>query len=366
MLATRIQRKEGERMSGTVKCAVIGTGAIGRYHIEGFQKHPQAEVVAICDINQKRRQEAADKFNVARQVEDYRELLKDKSIDVISVALPNALHAEVSIAALKAGKHVMLDKPMATSAKEGKQILDAWKEKKVVFMVGQNFRFHKETQALNEYIRNGDLGEIYHARAHWLRRSGIPRIGSWFTQKKQAGGGCCYDIGVHFLDMTLYLMGTFDAESVTGITQAKFGPKGLGDGTWGLGDIDPKKPFDVEDLSVAMVKLKGHKSVLLEISWALHADGSAKDHGVELYGTAGGATLFPAKIYKVKGNGDNFETITPDLRKLPLPEDRMVHFIDCVINRTPPIVNPEESLKVQKILDGIYESSKTGKEVRIG
>lgn len=349
-------------MSQTVRCGVIGAGAIGLHHMEGFKKHPNAEVAAVAEVNPQRRNEAVEKHKIPKAVEDYKELLKDPGIDVVSIALPNYLHSKVAIEAINAGKHVMLDKPMATSAKEGQQIIDAWKEKKVVFMVGQNFRFNRETQMVKEYIKNGELGDVYHARAHWLRRSGIPRIGSWFTQKEFAAGGCCYDIGVHFLDATLHLMGNFDAESVSGIVQAKFGPRGLGDGTWGKGEIDPKKPFDVEDLAVAFIKLKGGKTVVLEVSWAIQADGG-KDNGIDLYGTEGGANLYPARIFKVKGT--NYETITPDFKKLPVPEDRMVHFVDCVINKSEPLVRPEESLKVQKILDAIYESSKTGREVRI-
>jgi len=351
-------------MQSKVRCGVIGAGQIGLAHLEGFRKHPQAEVVAVAEINPQRRQHAVEEFRLLKAVADYRELLKDKSIDVISVALPNYLHEKVTVEALKAGKHVMLDKPMTTSARDAQKILDAWKEKKVVFMVGMNFRFNRETQMVREYVKKGTLGEVYHARAHWLRRSGIPRIGSWFTQKKYAGGGCCYDIGVHLLDCTLHCMGNFDAECVSGQVYAKFGPRGQGDGTWGMGEIDPKKPFDVEDLAVAMIKLKGGKTAILEISWAIQAD-SGRDHGIDLYGTEAGASLFPAKILRVRDNGKNYETITPDIKDLPVPEDRMVHFIDCVVKGTPPLVKPEESLKVQKILDAIYESSRTRKEVRI-
>jgi len=349
-------------MVSKVRCGVIGAGAIGLAHIEGFKKHPQAEVVAVAELNPQRRQEAAEKYRLAKAVEDYHELLKDKSIDVVSIALPNYLHGQVTVEAIKAGKHVMLDKPMATNARDAQKMIDAWKEKKVVFMVGQNFRFNRDTQMVREYIKNGELGDVYHTRAHWLRRCGIPRIGSWFTQKKYAGGGCCYDIGVHLLDCALHCMGNFDAEAVSGQVYAKFGPRGLGDGTWGKGEIDPQKPFDVEDLAVAMIKLKGGKTAVMEISWALHAD-SGKDYGIDLYGTEAGANLFPARILRVRKG--NYETITPDIKSLPVPEDRMVHFIDCVVKGTPPLVRPEESLKIQKILDAIYESSKTGREVRI-
>jgi predicted dehydrogenase len=349
-------------MGDTLRCAVIGAGAIGLNHMDSFKKHPKAELVGVAEVNADRRKEAADKYKLPIAVEDYKEILRDKSINVVSIALPNFLHASVSVEAINAGKHVMLDKPMATSAKEAQLIIDAWKERKVLFMVGQNFRFRPDTQIAREYIRNGELGEVYHGRAHWMRRSGIPRIGSWFTQKKLAGGGCCYDIGVHLLDCALHCMDNFDAESVSGIVQAKFGPRGKGDGSWGKSEVDASKPFDVEDLAAAMIKLKGGKSLILEVSWALHGD-SGKDHGVDLYGTEGSVNLFPVKILKTKGT--NYETITPEFKKLPTSDDRLVHFIDCILNKSEPLVRPEDSLKIQKILDAIYESSATGREVRL-
>lgn len=348
-------------MAKKIRCAVIGAGAIGLEHLASFKSHPDVELAGVAEVHPQRRKEASEKYSIPG-VEDYRDFLRDGSIDVVSVGLPNFLHTEVSIAALKAGKNVMLDKPMACSAREGKAIYDAWKASGKVFMIGQNFRFMRDTQMVKDYIARGVIGETYHGRAHWLRRSGIPRIGSWFTQKKYAAGGCCYDIGVHYLDMVLHLMGSFDVEAVSGQTHAKFGPRGRGDGDWGKGEIDASRPFDVEDLAVAMLKLKGGKSVLLEISWAIQAD-NGKEFGVDVYGTEGGASLFPAKIHKV--DGSRYETITPDFKTLPLPEDRILHFVDCVAKGAEPIVKPEESLKVQTVLDAIYESSASGREVRL-
>ena len=349
-------------MSKTIRAGVIGAGAIGLLHMESWKKHPHVELVAVAEINPQRRNEAIERYPEMKGYDDYREMLKDKALDAVSIGVPNYLHAPVALDAIRAGKHVMLDKPMATSAAEAQTIVDAVKQMKVQFMVGQNFRFFRDTQMVKKYCVDGYLGDVYHARAHWMRRSGIPRIGSWFTQKKFAAGGCCYDLGVHFLDLTLYLLDCFDAECVSGLTQARFGPRGLGDGTWGLGEINPDKPFDVEDLAVAMIKLKGGKSVLLEIGWASHAD-AGPDRHLHLYGTDGGASLWPAQIHRTKGQ--SVETINPDLTQLPLPEDRLQHFADCLLNGSEPLVKPEQSLKVQKILDAIYESSRTGHEVRI-
>ena len=212
-------------------------------------------------------------------------------------------------------------------------------------------------------IDRGELGELYHARAMHLRRAGIPRIGSWFTQKKLSGGGALLDIGVHFLDVSLYLLGNFEPVSVTGITHARFGPRGLGDGNWGKSEIDPSKPFDVDDYAAAFIKLKGGASLILEVAWATHGDGWSED-SIKVYGTDGGAVYPNVQLFKRDSSGP--KTIAFDEKyPLPLTEDKMVHFVDCVLGGKKPLVRPEQSLAVQKILNAIYESAKSGREIKI-
>ena len=181
------------------------------------------------------------------------------------------------------------------------------------------------------------------------------------TQKRYAGGGCTYDIGVHALDRCLYLMGDFDAAAVSGQTYAKFGPRGMGNGAWGKSEIDPKAPFDVDDFSVALVKLKSGRSVLLEVSWAAH--GPLSDtYTTQLFGTEAGLGV-PLQIFRQTPTGYATETPSP-LPKRVSP-NRMVHFIDCLLGDAEPLVKPEEIACVQKILDAIYLSASTGREVRI-
>ncbi|HEY5078941.1 MAG TPA: Gfo/Idh/MocA family oxidoreductase, partial [Opitutaceae bacterium] len=232
------------------RVAVIGAGAIAQDHIASFKQHPAATVVALAEVSRKRGRETAEKFGIPDVVTDYRALLARDDIDVVSIALPNYLHAAVALDALKAGKHVMLEKPMATNAGDAAKLVAQARRQGVLFMVGQNLRFNVETQTARQLVEKGILGEVYHAKTSWNRRAGIPRIGSWFTQKRFAGGGCTYDIGVHALDRCLYLMGEFEAAAVSGQTYAKFGPRGLGNGNWGRSEIDPKARFDVDDLSV--------------------------------------------------------------------------------------------------------------------
>jgi len=346
----------------TFNVAVIGAGAIGIDHIQSFKQHPAANVVALAEVSPERGKEAAERFGIPTLVSDYRQLLKRPDIDIVSIALPNYLHATVALAALKARKNVMLDKPIATSAADAAKLVTEAKKQGVLFMVGQNQRFTPEVQTAKQLIAQGLLGDVYHAKTAWTRRSGIPRIGSWFTQKKFAGGGVTYDIGVHALDRCLYLMGEFDAVAVSGKTYSQFGPRGLGDGTWGKGEIDPKKPFDVDDLAVALIKLKSGRTVLLEASWAAHQP-QPDLNGTQLFGTEAGLLFPPLQLFRNTEHGYANELVThlPPL----VNTNRMVHFVDVMLGKADAFVKPTESLAVQKILDAIYLSSKSGKEVRI-
>lgn len=342
--------------------AVIGAGAIGHDHIVSFRQHPAARVVAIAEISAERGREAADLFQIPELFTDYRTLLRRADIDVVSIALPNYLHAPVALASLVAGKHVMLDKPMATNARSAARLVTEARKRRRLLMVGQNSRFAPEVQTAKQLVTQGVLGDVYHAKTAWRRRAGIPRIGSWFTQSKYSGGGCLYDIGVHALDRCLYLMGEFDAASVSGQTFAKFGPRGLGNGDWGRSEVDPRKPFDVDDLALAFIKLRSGRTVLLEASWAAHQPEDDYD-GTQLFGTEAGLRFPGLSLFRPGPQG----YITEEVRPRPnlVNPNRMVHFIDCLLGRAQPFVRPEESLGVQQILDAIYLSAKSGREVRL-
>jgi predicted dehydrogenase len=346
----------------TFNVAVLGAGAIGLDHIASFQKHASARVIALVETSPERGRSAADTYGIPDLYADYREVLRRADVHIVSIALPNHLHAPVALAALKAGKHVMLDKPIATSARDAARLAAEARRRRRLLMVGQNQRFTPAVQTLRQMVERGVLGEVYHAKAMWLRRSGIPRIGSWYTRKKLAGGGCTYDIGVHVLDQTLYLMGEFTATSVFGQMSAKFGPRGLGNCSWGRGEIDPRKTFDVEDASIALIRLRSGRTVQLETSWARH---QAVDdiNGTQLFGTDAGATTSPLQLFHSGRRGYCVESIEP----LPprVNPNRMVHFINVLLGQEKLHVPPAESVKVQRILDAIYRSAATGREVRL-
>ncbi|MDR2675939.1 MAG: Gfo/Idh/MocA family oxidoreductase [Opitutaceae bacterium] len=360
-MSTKLTRQK-HRKDTPVRVAVAGAGAIGVDHIANYRRHPAALVVALAETDPARARAAADQFGVPETVADWRALLARADIDALSIALPNHLHAPVALAALRAGKHVMLDKPMATAARDAARLVAAARARGLVLMVGQNNRFLPDVQTARRLIDNGALGDVYHAKTAWMRRAGIPRIGSWFTQKKYAGGGCAYDIGVHALDRCLYLLGEFDAAAVSGQTYARFGPRGEGDGSWGKSEIDPARPFDVDDLCVALIKLKSGRTVLLEASWAAHQP-EPDCNVTQVFGTEAGLLLPPLKLFRQTKTG--YATELVDAAAGAPGENRMAHFIDCVLGRADPFVKPEESLAVQKILDAIYASAASGREVRL-
>ena len=350
-------------MPEKLRCAVIGTGGIGLDHLISLTTCPRATTVAIAESNPQRGKEASERFRIPRHYLDYRELLEQPDIDAVVISVPNHLHAAIAIDALRSRKHVLLEKPMATNARDAARILAAANKTKRTLMVAQKFRFDRSTQTAKLVIQRGDLGEVYHARCFWLRRSGIPRIGSWFTQKQLAGGGCTVDLGVHMLDLCLHLLGDFEVHSVLGQTYARFGPRGLGEYNWGKSEVDPKKPFDVEDSSVALLRLSRGRTILLETSWAGHFNQDGREKGIDLVGTQAGLSLYPACLLRPGANG--YEQVFLDQLKVPYPEDCVHHFVGCVLDNRRPLVAGEESLAVQRILDAIYSSAASGKEVHL-
>jgi predicted dehydrogenase len=355
-------RKPPGRGKQAFRVAVMGAGAIGHDHLASFQQHPAATVAAICELSPARGREAADRYGVPVLVTDYRALIARPDIDVVSIALPNYLHAPVALAALRAGKHVMVDKPMTTSARDAARLVTEAKRRGLLLMVGQSHRFFPEVQTARQLVAAGAIGDVYHAKTAICFRRGIPRIGSWFTQKKFAGGGCLYDIGVHALDRGLFLLGEFEAVAVSGQTYAQMGPRGRGNGGWGRSEIDPKMPFDVDDLALALIKLQSGRTVLLEVSWAAY-QAEPVVNATQLFGTEGGLSVPPLRVIRPTKRG--YATEDVDAAPLLAHSNRMVHFIDCLLGRAEPLVRPEESLAVQKILDAIYRSAATGREVRL-
>ena len=357
-----------------IKTGIIGAGMIAPSGIEGFQNSGIAEVLAVADQHRGRAEQRAKEYNIPRIYGSAEELLADKDLEVVYIALPNKFHVSVSLAALEKGKHVICEKPMAMNLAEGQKVAAALKGKKLKFMIGQNQRFAADSQKIKYLAEQGYFGELYHAKAYWRRRNGAPKQGTWFGSQELAGGGCILDIGVHMLDLSLYIMDNFEAESVSGASYSKLAHHGIGFGGWGMSDNE-NLPFDVDDLSCALIKLKGGATVALDVSWASHSEHD-DCHNVDFYGSEAGGQCYPAKVFtfdKVLRSNVNVElkggaTQESSFVGLPLryPHcDRFAHFVRAVCGEEELCVKLEESLQVQRILDAIKESAQTGREVRL-
>ena len=334
-----------------IKVGIVGTG-IGRLHANGYRKCPDVEIRAVCDIDEARARKAAEEYGVKDVYTDYREMMKDPEIDAVSVCTPNALHAPVAVAAFEAGKHVICEKPLATNARDGKAMVDAGKKAGKIFMMAFNNRFRGDTQLLKKCIEAGELGEIYYAKTGWLRRKGIPGMGGWFTTKSMSGGGPLIDLGVHVLDLTLWLMGNPKPTYVVGSAYAKFGPE-IAERMGGT--------YDVEDLATGLVKLENGATVFVEASWHSHIEREVIY--TQLIGTKGGAEFNPLRIY-TDVNGNSADTVLQH-PNVSGHEMEIVHFVECIRENKTPIATGEHGLHIQLILDALYESARTGKGVEV-
>jgi predicted dehydrogenase len=347
-----------------LKFGIIGAGAIAQSGVEGATKSGKVEVVAAADTDPGRLAAFAEKNRIGKTYPKAEDLIRDKGIEAAYVAVPNAFHAPYAIAALEAGKHVILDKPFATSHAEALAVVAAARKSGKVFTVGMNQRFTEGAQRVRSLAERGYFGEIYRLRAFWRRRWGAPKFGTWFGNRKLAGGGCFLDIGVHMLDLALYTAGDFDAESVCGSVYTKFGNRGLGQGGWGASTPEGL-PFDVDDCALAFIRMKSGATVQVEISWAAHQK-EGDSHNVELFGTEAGAQVYPGEIYRF--DRDLGAQVEVGGLGIPLKYphgNRFVNFFRAILGEEELCVTHEQALKVQRIIDAVYESSGTRREVRI-
>ena len=350
----------------TIKVGMIGAGMISNMHCAGIRKHPQAELIAVCDKSRKRAKALQEAFGVARVYHSIADMIADRDVQAVSIAVPNYLHAPTAIAALEGGKHVMLDKPFALSLEEAKEVVRVARAKRRQFMVGMNLRFHEDAQTLRAMVVRGLLGDVYHAKTAMLRRCAIPKFGAWFCRKDMAGGGVLLDLGVHAIDLAFFLLDNFQPKAVSGAVYSEFGHRNLGEGGWGISDREPgKRVFDVEDMATALIKLKGGATVAVDVSWMAHQNDPGR-RNVELFGTEGGGRLIPTSYCRFTNRGKEYQVVHPQNVALRYPHcDRMVNWIDALLGLDKPQCTPAQALAVQGVIDAVYQSARTGKEVRI-
>lgn len=344
-------------MAKKLKYGLIGCGGCGvGKHLASYALYPDdVELYAVYDFEAEKAEAAAKQYHIPHVFSDYQQMLADAQLDLVSVVTPNKLHAPITIAALQAGKHVHVEKPIALNAIEAQAIVDAKNASGKKVMVALNNRFTEVSQFAKRYVTDGNLGEIYHARCGWRRRRGIPGIGGWFTQKALSGGGPVIDLGVHFFDLTLYLMGYPAPSSVSASTYNKFGNASKG-------KAPAKSVMDVEDFAAGFVKLEDGASVAFEFSWASNIE--RETTYFELLGTKGGMSMYNGELKIFSETGGVLTDIVPHVHNTTgWGENETRHYIDCLKKNKEPLSPPEEAVKMMKIIDAIYASSASGHEV---
>ena len=351
-------------MAEKYRVGLIGCGGIAKgAHIPSYKLESRAEIVAVCDIK-KERAEFVRKtfFRNAAVYEDYKELLKDESIDYVDICTPNYMHSIIAVDALNAGKHVLCEKPDAINVEEALKMKEAAERNGKKLMVIRNNRYMDTSKKVKEMADSGFFGEFYAGRCGWIRRRGIPGKGGWFTTKAQSGGGPLIDLGVHMIDLAIWFMGNPKPVAVTGNTFSKFADAEEMDSPESkFGDKVEGGTFDVEDLAIGAIRFENGAVLQIEFSWASNI--KKETRFVELRGDKGGLSWNggKAEVYYEKDGKQKNEKIKGNPAKLP-HRVNIGHFID-VLGGAKPVFVPEQGIDMIKILCAMYESAETGKEV---
>ena len=367
-------------MDRKLHIGIIGCGGIANgKHMPSLKKIDTVEMVAFCDIVKERAEKAAKEYGTpdARVYTDYKELLKEDDIDVVHVLTPNVSHAEITVSAFEAGKHVLCEKPMAATTADAEKMMAAWKKSGKKFTIGYQNRFRPEVSSLHKSCEQGELGEIYFAKAHAVRRRAVPTWGV-FPNKALQGGGPLIDIGTHALDMTLWMMDNYEPESVTGSVFYKLGhlPQAVEGNAFGPWDPET---YEVEDSAFGLIKMKNGATIYLEAAWAINLMES-REASTTLCGTKAGAEIrsgmsYPQdELYYNRGHNG----LLTDERKAGSGHvayfsgaasaagvQEAKQWLECLLDESKqPLVKPEQAFTVTKILDAIYRSAASGEMVK--
>ncbi len=348
-------------MAKTLRVGVVGAGKIWQSHWPGWAHSPHAEVAAFADMNAEALNRVCDEKGIQKRYASSEELFADPDIDIVDICTHSASHAPLALAALKAGKHVICEKPLAIQADDIEAMIEERDRQGVQLMAAQHYRFMNSTRVLKKEVEAGGLGDVYHARAWMLRRAG-GSVRPTFVSRALSGGGACMDIGVHALDLTLWLMGNPKPLTVSAITQDRI--RNLPGAFVGNGTAIPEN-WDVDEFGCAFVRLEGGKALVLEVSWLLnHVGGS--DLELWLYGDKAGAKWPQNEIAEIDiSNKKRSDRHLEWEEGMEAHARECVEFAESIVTGAPSPVPAEESLQVARILEGMYRSTLENREVHL-
>lgn len=343
---------------------VIGAGSISEVHFNAYKNNPDVNMYAVCDLNEQRAKEKAELYGAEKVYTDYQEMLADPNLHAVSVCTWNNTHAEISVAALQAGKHVLCEKPLSRTVEEALKVEEAVKSSGRIFQVGFVRRYSTNTNVLKKFIDQGDLGEIYYAKATCLRRLGNP--GGWFADKERSGGGPLIDLGVHIIDISWYLMGKPKVKSISGNVYTLLGNRSNIENKsfYKAADYDASKNT-VEDSANALIRFENGASLMVDVSFTLH--NKQDELSVKLFGTKGGAELEPELTLAMERH-NTIINVDPQIDHRTFDfanafQNEINHFVESCNNGTTPLSPVEDGVEMMKILCGIYEAAEQGREI---
>lgn len=353
-----------------MRLGILGAGAIGEKHASAASA-VGVEVTAVIDRDADRATALAGDHGAVSATEP-QSLWDNDAIDAVVIGVPNCFHKPLALEALQAGKHVLLEKPMALSAGECDELIVAAEKAGRHLQIGYAHRYTAVGSGAKQLIDTGDLGDLYHAKAHLHLRRAIPGLGGWFTTKALSGGGALIDLGVHLIDLSLHLLGQPTAVAVTGKAYSKFGVKKEGyvfESMW-AGPPKYDGVFDVDDHATAMITFDSGATLDLQVSWACNLPtGSLPDSMMAVLGDRGGVSfeLFGDHLLlrnELAGRNADSKLALPAAEQMEL---QMADFAKAAAEGRPGVgASPAEGRKVQAIVDAIYESSEKNAPVILG
>jgi predicted dehydrogenase len=328
-----------------VNIGVVGVGWISQVvHLPVLQKLPEARLVAVCDRDRSRARLVGEKYGIKAVYADFDEMLAREELQAIVIATSTDAHKDLALAALKAGKDILIEKPIARTYAEASAIAAAAEEHGRKVMVGMNHRFRPDTMILKSFIEGKELGKVFYAKTAWLRRKTNDQ--KWTVQKEKSGGGVFIDLGIVMLDMALWMLG------YPGVARVR-------------SHLFAHRTRGVEDTAIVSLFLKNDAHIEIEVSWSMFVEEDL--YLCNVYGTEGTAILNPLRVNKeLHGNLVN---LAPAKQEAPHNlfkrsyENELRHFLGAVRGLHPCISPAAEAVQRMRIVDAVYRSARLGKEI---